>query len=258
MASYCSNCGSIVSSSARFCSDCGATVTSSAHTPPIPAGGVTPAVFTGPAIVHNSLACPNCYQTDQVQKVSSVIGAETSLGTLAGPTGGVGYTFGRHGGIIAIGGYTRLTGGSQTLLGKRLSPPSPPDYRFRGGCSCLLGSILAAVAIAFAGALISERIYGSQPTYTVNNTMTPAGAVIAGGLGVALVVFVALIARILVLWVSGRKRTAQSIPHWQRAIGVWDQLYYCHRCDGVYVPGQSPLVPAGDMPRFLYEHVTSP
>ncbi len=51
---------------------------------------------------------------------------------------------------------------------------------------------------------------------------------------------------------AGRIWAETQMPHWQRAITKWQQLFYCHRCDGVFLPGHFFFVPSGQMLDFLY------
>lgn len=34
-----------------------------------------------------------------------------------------------------------------------------------------------------------------------------------------------------------RDEAAAQMPEWEKAIQMWNQLYYCARCDGVFIPG---------------------
>jgi hypothetical protein len=34
---------------------------------------------------------------------------------------------------------------------------------------------------------------------------------------------------------------------WTEIVRGWEDLYYCHRCDGVFLPGRSSLVPKARM-----------
>ena len=44
---------------------------------------------------------------------------------------------------------------------------------------------------------------------------------------------------------------ASDPPRWQREHQLWESLYYCARHDGVFVPGETALVPAEKMRAFL-------
>jgi len=39
----------------------------------------------------------------------------------------------------------------------------------------------------------------------------------------------------------------------QNASRKWQQLFYCHTCDGVFIPGQTLFVPRGKMRDFCYD-----
>lgn len=40
---------------------------------------------------------------------------------------------------------------------------------------------------------------------------------------------------------------------WQQAARKWLQLYYCARCDGVFIPGASPFAPTTEMMNFIHQ-----
>jgi len=49
-----------------------------------------------------------------------------------------------------------------------------------------------------------------------------------------------------------KEEYARAFPLWQRAMDIWDHLYYCHRCDGIYLPGRPKLYRTSDMMTVLY------
>jgi hypothetical protein len=60
------------------------------------------------------------------------------------------------------------------------------------------------------------------------------------------------------LYLQERDRTKyrQLVQEWEPRIKTakekWNCLYYCHKCDGVFLPGQVPLVSIDRMGDFLY------
>jgi hypothetical protein len=42
-----------------------------------------------------------------------------------------------------------------------------------------------------------------------------------------------------------------SVKKWQQAIKCWDVLFYCQRCDRVFVPGKEASAPVQQMSHFL-------
>lgn len=58
---------------------------------------------------------------------------------------------------------------------------------------------------------------------------------------------------------SNQKKEADArMPQWNEAMRRWDQLYYCARCDGVFIPDETPLIPKGGMSEFLFAALTKP
>jgi hypothetical protein len=53
---------------------------------------------------------------------------------------------------------------------------------------------------------------------------------------------------------TSQKETEYSLQlhNWERAVQRWEQLYYCYRDDGVFLPAQPRFVPLNDMKSFLY------
>lgn len=174
------------------------------------------------------LSCPNCDQVDRVQKVSAVVDAGTSKSSLAGPTVGASYTFGRAGGLTVGGTQTTLSGGQQSVLSQRLAPPGNPTFKGRWGS--------AGILLAFLG-LMALMTLGTAP---------PAAVLF---LIVAAMVFAAKVGRIKTARTTFQK---QEVPRWEKAMTKWQQLYYCHRCDGVFLPGEASIVPSNKMVDFLY------
>jgi membrane protease subunit (stomatin/prohibitin family) len=87
---------------------------------------------------------------------------------------------------------------------------------------------------------------------TTLNQQGGAAAAIIGSLivlgGVAAVIF--FIVRAMP---QQKAKMAAQQAQWQYAQHTWNQLYYCHRCGGVFLPGgQSPLIPTEQMMAFLY------
>lgn len=172
---------------------------------------------------------------DMVQKVSAIVATGTSTGSYSGPTIGVGETFGRGGGTTIMGGYTTLSGWSQSELSRRLASPQRPQQRpigcwFYGALVFFgLGAFGGLLQVVFGG-LKSAENWGAL--FFVLFTLL---FVLLGGLGHSQ---------------SEQRRVERELPAWEAAMDKWNRLFYCHRCDGVFVPGQS-LVPSRDMQAML-------
>lgn len=55
---------------------------------------------------------------------------------------------------------------------------------------------------------------------------------------------------LIALFNPERVRRAQA--EWQRAFDKWETLYYCSRCDGAFIPGQTGLIPVERIKLVLY------
>lgn len=192
----------------------------------------------------NNLTCPHCHQIDQVAKVSAVFSGGAAAGAFA---------------VSAPrGGYARVGGVSQTVQSMRLAPPQKPVYKNVWGVGYIIGLFLLTVVLLFSlpNAIISVLDVVSQVVYynEYNLANTIINLVISIGLATGLVIGI-------VLLLSNRRKASSRqkavIPtqhaQWERAMAKWQQLYYCGRCDGVFIPGgMSGLIPVGSMMAYLY------
>jgi len=48
-------------------------------------------------------------------------------------------------------------------------------------------------------------------------------------------------------------RVQVEIPRWQNAMERWNQLYYCFRDDGVFIPADDQLEPIAQMTEYIYQ-----
>jgi hypothetical protein len=55
-------------------------------------------------------------------------------------------------------------------------------------------------------------------------------------------------------WVEGRHD--QEFPRWMAALERWRAMYYCARCDVVFLPGPHPPLPPEDLAAFLVSELT--
>jgi hypothetical protein len=174
----------------------------------------------------NSFHCPLCHSIDAVTKVSSIVdgGSATSVGYHA-----TGRSYG-----------TSVTT-STTALARKLSPPSLPRPPIAAAGSVGFGAaLLLGVGLFMAGV-------GYWMITTPGSTGPGSGFLfLVPGLG-----FIAylLLAVIVTAIIRQKKR-----PGWQRAIEIWDHLYYCARNDVVFLPGSSPerAVSSSQMTKLLY------
>ena len=178
---------------------------------------------------YSPFACPHCYQEDMVQKVSAIVAEGTTTGIEYG------WVTGRAGGRRFRGhmvGWNR----QQTVLATLLAPPRRPVHT-------------AGIAAVFAGIFLMVFLYciESQAVSTVAQSSSEVMLV----LGVLAVFAIAL----CVLLIVGVSRSAayhrRDVIAWQRQMGKWQALYYCHRCGVVFIPGIPVHVPASAARAFV-------
>lgn len=178
-------------------------------------------------VTETFLCCPNCYQMDGVQKATAIVNTGIVSSTYKGFANGIGYT---PNGLILTGNNISLSGTSQTALSSLLSPPiSPRPYKNYLGLYIIL--VFVSVILPFV----------IQDTFFI---------ALAIGVIPALLILIYQERRDLP---KKQSQHAAALNNWQRAITRWQQLYYCHRCDGVFFLGQPYLVPSARMMNYLYE-----
>lgn len=191
----------------------------------------------------HQVTCPQCQRTDRVQAVSAIVSAGTQTGhflaatSFVGSQGGLGMTSGRN--------------TQQTLLAQRLAPP-PAPHKPRWGPWSLIILILAGVA-GFFGCGLSTFLLVA----TVHTNSPGWIAFMSSGYWVLLVAL--LVSAPVVAWHSyqvarWRKQLPQEQAQWQQAMTKWQQLYYCARDDGVFLPGKTTLIPVGMLQQWLAQH----
>src|SRR5207248_4640453 len=167
----------------------------------------------------------------------SVVGGGAQLIGLSGPMGAT--VTGPYGGratALVTGGMT-LSGGAQTHTSAVLSPPAAPEYvsPWRGA----VGPIVVMEIIVLFGvgivAAILQLLFGA-----VGSVL---GSLVWSG---SLIGYPIYAVRSRSAAVKARRNAYEwAMPRWRKAMERWAQLFYCHRCDGVFVPGAPSLVPAG-------------
>jgi hypothetical protein len=176
----------------------------------------------GPALV-----CPHCHQLDQVQKVSSIVAAGPMTTTRRGPPLGVGVPLGPTGGLVPLTvGAPSLQGTSQSVLSQRLTlpPPNPRAYLHRTLYTTMMLGVLLSM-----GTLLGNRM-----------NLLPAS-----DLSLLIGVLAAWALALVLVGVGQQLPPAQDRPAWRTAHAAWQELYYCWRCDGVFLPEvSSSLLPA--------------
>jgi hypothetical protein len=137
--------------------------------------------------------------------------------------------------------HTKQKGISQTGSSARLAPPEKPGPK---GISCFIWGIALVLMFWCGGLTLSglSEYFPGRLEYGIVGTL----------LGIGILVW-AITER------SKRQEEAVGhIPQRKEAMRRWEQLYYCARCDGVFIPEpeRTPLIPIGRMSEFLFTEPT--
>jgi hypothetical protein len=183
-------------------------------------------------------ACPLCGETDSIEKISSMYASEISRGYYSLPW-------------------------RQSRLSKSLKPPqNPPSADPRGIAMLNLGAFLFGLSV-WSGVYF----FAGEPVRVPPSEVIVLGMAIdtTGGVtSAALILMVALLVAIpmivgAALAFVGYKRIRswqERLPHergrYERATRRWESLYYCPRDHGVFLPGDTLLVPTARIRELLY------
>jgi hypothetical protein len=162
--------------------------------------------------------CPQCLRDDQVEKVSALTLASKARKE------------------VPISAMTRAR------VMAALQPPIQPEADGdRLGYGMILGIMLLCVALA----LIVWGLVIHTPLTNGGSWTTEEERQVAGGLGV----MVAMVGMFwFIIWRKDRNDTVRSVNYqtrlvrWKQEMLVWEQLQYCHRDSGVFLPGTTVLV----------------
>jgi hypothetical protein len=185
--------------------------------------GTTVVVPATPPSANPSLACPHCHQLDAARKVSNIISQETVRGTSTSSSSGfiAGY------GILATTHSTAVSQHkSETDLCKRLSPPLKPA---RSSIPTWFWVCAVLTVLVFFGSIVGLAERKKQVDSLIGIFfLSPLLAFLTYG-----------------LWRKIPEAQAQAkrrLMRWQKQYNFWKNAYYCHRCDGVYNPGDIAIL----------------
>lgn len=217
--------------------------------------------------------CPLCFRVDLVQKVTAIAEGETHHTSGHSATTNTASISGRQdyytqqdryagrgdlSGSIQSQSSTRISATQQSSLAQKLSPPSepPPPKEPNFATSVLsgfpewLGIGIGFVTWILIGTLLFAIFPGVDNSSTAGILIMCVGGPILTGilLGVLAVGIESLWNRMqfpsekkemmMALYHKQQKEYEQiTFPRWQEAMSRWNAMYYCRRCDVVYVPG---------------------
>ena len=182
-----------------------------------------------------SLECPNCGRVDGVKKVSAIVREGVVTGSSTG-SGGV-YT------IASPLVYQLRVPDANDVPRKGISTP----ILFVGG-GCLTYFGIGTIVI-----LILAPKPDNYFSLVLQSLQRLDGVL---GLLVFLLQALLVVPGILAIRAgirAARNKRSFSKTEVPRAQAVWDDLYFCSRCDGGFVPAKAEFVPIAKLREYLYK-----
>jgi len=142
--------------------------------------------------------------------------------------------------------YGRTIGTSKTLTSLRLQAPDEPVYRSPWLLALIASLILVGLAI-YAAVLATKTNYyvlyngydgyaGAPTPSTYTDSQYWVAVAVLVGLAVLIMLWAASVAA------RRRKEFARLRPLWDQAMVRWNRAYYCAKCDGVFLDGETALM----------------
>jgi hypothetical protein len=214
--------------------------------------------------------CPRCGRNDRAEKVTAIRTSQTQQINEAEQR--VEVYVDRSGRRQTRTVAVPRTRTQMSDLAKRLEPPRKPSPATepRGGASSAV--LVIGIVLALLGLILA--VIGVCPMLGIFGATSAEEAIITGlGTGVVCILPPIVLAGIgILLIVVGTKRrklskerhqvavsearnnSEQAERIWQKAMERWNELYYCHRDDCVFIPDEGSCAPLSKMHDYLYQH----
>ncbi len=158
--------------------------------------------------------CPQCGQNDMVRPVSAIVQEEP-----------------------------------ESPLAQKLAAPRSPRPVPEIGCATLFFGTMVSISAAIFAVGLTELTATAPRTsllFGVRDTSVFTGII------TFLFVFVGVHG--MFVWRQARLNRIfrRAFVAWHRASERWQQLFYCARCDGLFLPGQTTLTPVDQMQTLIY------
>jgi len=208
-------------------------------------------------VAHSINSCPSCDSNNRVEKVTSILKSQTSQTQGQMPVESV-YTD-SEGKVRSSTDYRNYSSSQASSLAQELAPPPKPTGNSYG--FCLGYFIFQMLGIGFIGLIF---ILGGI-MFLFSSIFTPQADAASRGVGIfiSLLLIGAPIGGWLLFFYGYRyfkNKKAEEQKRidetegvaWQKAMQRWDKLYYCYRCDCVFIQGEES-VPSREMRAYIYQ-----
>jgi hypothetical protein len=199
-------------------------------------------------VSNQRVVCPKCQRSDNVQKVTAIVTQGTRV---IEERGGIDIDTDYGMDVLPLT-YSSVT---RSKLARKLAAPEKPLQTRSYGCiAALFISRLGAGLVVCA--MLMGVFFCSFPflaaTYAQNNSLF-IGIFIAGFGIIGLVLFSSIRAVLRQTRLTSEQRNSYDakVQAWEDSYKRWQQLYYCFRDDGVFLPSQSSFVPVNQMSDYL-------
>lgn len=196
-----------------------------------------------------NMSCPRC-QSQQTTKATAIVNTGTAWGSTSGWAGSG----------VAMVEYSS-TAHIQSILARKLMPPQYPKKAVPVSRSWIIASAILAGVVLFYFLyfllFIHTTVYNPVThTYDPNPSYSSQVALLVTVFGIAIgLCLLGLVLSIIYTVRTGPRRDAEYqaiVARWQRAMYNWDQIYYCHTCDSVYLLYTRGFAPVDQMYSLLF------
>ncbi len=241
------------------------------------------------AVLESQNACPTCHRNDRVEKVSSIL--HNQIHVIQGTTLQKQAVVTRKGKVHTQEVETPYNATQATALAQRLNqPPSqphfPPEptrpkpftidgYKASGRTKKIFGIVIAVLFILMGVCVAANPSSSSTTSATSSSTAQSS-------IGAILICPVTGLMIGALLWFVGNRQQHQvlipealerfqnesrarqdayeqalearnkQLAGYQKAVENWNNLYFCHRDDCIFVPGSGKSTSVSDLQRYLY------